>query len=85
MTKIILQFSIDKIDNIYYNIYRVKKGEYIMDKNLKFTLTVLVLAIVFVVGSQVGTYYTLKHQVITKTSSGYMVELDGELYDYTED
>ncbi len=30
MTKIILQFSIDKIDNIYYNIYRVKKGEYNM-------------------------------------------------------
>lgn len=30
MTKIILQFSIDKIDNIYYNIYRVKKGGYNM-------------------------------------------------------
>lgn len=56
-----------------------------MDKNLKFTLAVLVLAIVFVVGSQVGTYYTLKYQVITKTSSGYTVELDGELYNYRED
>lgn len=56
-----------------------------MDKNLKFTLAVLVLAIVFVIGSQVGTYYTLKHQVITKTSSGYTVELDGELYNYKED
>lgn len=56
-----------------------------MDKNLKFTLAVLVLAIVFVVGSQVGIYYTLKHQVITKTSSGYTVELDGELYNYRED
>lgn len=56
-----------------------------MDKNLKFTLAVLVLAIVFVVGSQVGTYYTLKHQVIAKTSSGYTVELDGELYNYRED
>lgn len=56
-----------------------------MNKNLKFTLTVLILAMVFVIGSQVGTYYTLKHQVITKTSSGYTVELDGELYNYRED
>lgn len=56
-----------------------------MNKNLKFTLTVLILAMVFVIGSQVGTYYTLKHQIITKTDTGYMVELDGELYNYTED
>lgn len=56
-----------------------------MNKDLNFTISVLILAIVFVIGSQVGTYYTIKHQVITKTDTGYMVELDGELYDYTED
>lgn len=56
-----------------------------MDKDLKFIVSVLILAIVFVIGSQVGTYYTIKHQIITKTDTGYTVELDGELYDYTED
>lgn len=56
-----------------------------MNKNLEFTLTVLALAIAFVIGMQVGNYYTLRHQIITKTSSGYIVELDGELYHYRED
>lgn len=56
-----------------------------MNKDSKFIISVLILAIVFVIGSQVGTYYTLKHQVITKTDTGYMIELDGELYNYRED
>lgn len=56
-----------------------------MNKDLKFIISVLVLAVVFVIGSQVGTYHTIKHQVIIKTDTGYTVELDGELYNYTED
>lgn len=53
--------------------------------NIKFILIALIMTVIFVIGIKCGEHHVIKHQKIEKTSIGYEVDFDGEIYEYTED
>lgn len=54
-------------------------------KEEKFFIIVMLLVLVFLGGMRAGEYHTLKHQKIQKSATGYLVDYDGNYYEYTED
>ena len=52
-------------------------------KQIKVILIIGIIALAFAFGVTVGEKTVIKHQHIEKTSTGYIVEFDGELYDYS--
>ena len=47
-------------------------------------LLIILIAILFVVGLKIGENHVIREQKITKTSYGYEVEFDGQIYKYGE-
>ena len=46
---------------------------------------IMLLAVAFVIGLKCGENHVIRHQKIEKSSIGYTVDFDGEIYEYTED
>ena len=64
----------------------IKRERY---SKMKKTITIIVVtglvALTFVLGVTIGEKRVIKQQRIEKTDYGYLVEFDGQLYDYTAD
>ena len=53
-----------------------------MDRGTKIIFTILIIAIIFVIGLKVGENHVIRHQKIENTETGYLVDFDGEYYEY---
>ena len=53
-----------------------------MDKFTKDIIIICLITIVFVIGLKVGENHVIRHQKIENTSTGYIVDFDGEIYEY---
>jgi K+-transporting ATPase A subunit len=53
-----------------------------MDKGTKIIFIMLLIAVVFVCGLKVGENHVIRHQKIESTETGYLVDFDGEIYEY---
>lgn len=54
-------------------------------KQAKIMLVIGLIAVAFVLGVVIGEKRVIKQQRIEKTDYGYLVEFDGQLYDYSAD
>ena len=50
-----------------------------MDKKM---VIIILVALVFVIGLKVGENHVIRHQKIENTPTGYVVNFDGEIYEY---
>ena len=51
-------------------------------KDINKIFIMLLLAVVFVIGLKVGENHVIRHQRIETTPTGYVVDFDGEFYEY---
>jgi len=53
-----------------------------MDKDFKILILIFLIAVTFAVGLKVGENHVIRHQKIESTETGYLVDFDGEIYEY---
>lgn len=54
-------------------------------KQAKIIIIIGLIAVAFVLGITLGEKRVIKYQKIEKTDYGYLVDFDGQLYDYLAD
>lgn len=53
-----------------------------MDRGLRFVLLLCLVAVTFVLGLKVGENHVIRHQTIESTETGYIVNFDGNYYEF---
>jgi hypothetical protein len=51
-------------------------------KDVRIYLTICLIAIVFFMGLKCGENHVIRHQIIEKTETGFLVNFDGNYYEY---
>ena len=63
----------------------MREREVLTMKQAKIIIIIGLIAVAFILGITIGEKRVIKNQKIEKTDYGYLVDFDGQLYDYLAD